>query len=109
MTDIQSDLSKARQMLGLGRLTYAAKLFRRALAPLDQSAKSDQVAESLVGLGRIFHTRGDAARAALYAKEALRHDISSKGAKQLLADLDSPNESPEAHYAWRREAGPAPS
>ncbi len=104
MTSGEGYLGDARSMLADGELSYASTLFRMALVRLDPGAMPEEMAAALVGLGRISHARGDAARAALYAQEALRHDPNCREAKQLLADLSSPNERPSPHDAWRREA-----
>jgi hypothetical protein len=99
----QIDLSRTQRRLDDGDLTFAALQFRRALAPLDQTATAERIAESLVGLGRISHARGDATRAVLYAEEALRHDSSNASARQLMADATSADQ-PDVHDSWRREA-----
>lgn len=104
MTSDQHALSRAHSLLDAGHLTLAALEFRESLAPLDQIATPEHMAQSLVGLGRIYYARGDLTRACLYAEEALRHDSLSQGARDLLADLNSPNQPPKAHDAWRREA-----
>jgi hypothetical protein len=104
MTGDQNELSRAHKRLDEGRLTSAAINFRESLAPLDRTATPKQMAQSLAGLGRIAYARGDAARARLYAEEALRHLSVSREAKELLADLTSPDQPPNPHDSWRREA-----
>ena len=98
-------LSKAWKKLEQGDLTFAAKLFRLSLAPLDRIPEGRVIAQSLVGLGRIAYLRGDVARALCYAEEALRHDSNSGPARRLMADANLQEQSFAAHHAWRCEAG----
>jgi len=104
-TTSQTALVEGERMLEAGRLTYAAERFRRALAPLDETPTAEQIAASLVGLGRVCYLRGDVSRARSYAEEALHHDGSCLAAKVLIVDLSSPTSVQRAGNAWRREAG----
>jgi Tfp pilus assembly protein PilF len=99
----EEDLDSARGYLAAGRLTSAAATFTKLLIGLATDIDNVVRAEALVGLGTVILARGDAARARLYASEALAHDSVCMAARQLMADLANRADAAQEAAAWRQE------